>query len=70
MVRERRDRPVARRLQIRGVMKTIDHIARGCLTCAEILAPAASRFGRSLLDMSRWIEDRRTRLAILATIAD
>jgi hypothetical protein len=51
-------------------MKTIDQVARGCLTCAEFLAPAASRLGRSLLGMSRWIEDRRTRLAIFAMIAD
>ena len=51
-------------------MKTISMIALGCLSGAELLAPAAVRIGERLNRFSTWIEERRTRLAILSVIAD
>lgn len=51
-------------------MKAISMIALGCLNGAELLAPAAVRLGERLERFSIWLEERRTRLAILSVIAD
>ena len=51
-------------------MTMLSRMAHGFLTVADACAPAASRIGHKLVGFSRWIEDRRIRLAIAAHIAD
>lgn len=51
-------------------MNILRQIALGCLDGAELLAPTAVRFGERLARFSTWIEERRTRLAIFAVLAD
>ena len=48
-------------------MKIIRHIALGLRSGIERRAPG---FGERLARLSRWIEDRKTRLAILSVLAD
>jgi hypothetical protein len=51
-------------------MVIFGRIALGLLSGAELCAPAATRLGERLVRFSEWVEERRTRLTILATIAD
>jgi len=51
-------------------MAIFGHIALGLLTGADRCAPAATWLGERLVGFADWIEERRTRLTILSTIAD
>ena len=51
-------------------MRILGRIALGVLDGADLCAPAATWLGARLVRFSDWVEDRKTRLTILATIVD
>ncbi|HEY8514581.1 MAG TPA: hypothetical protein VIS07_03600 [Candidatus Binatia bacterium] len=51
-------------------MRVASRIALSILNGADRCTPAANWLGARLVRFADWVEDRRTRLAILATIAD